>query len=230
MSGIDRARLDGAARRGDRSARSRPPGLRRARGPWPRVHAVRRPDELDGQVARRVPGARRRGVRGPFHVRRRPRPRGPVPGRHRCDVRPLARTHRSRPARPGVPRADHDAAEPGRGAGRRRADPTVRRGAVARVAVAVHPHRHRRQPARDPLRAARVGPTEGGGGRLLLPRQRRRDLRLARRRAGGRSGAARSAPRSRRRRPPPSCRSTTSARSRRRSRPARSPPCCSSPR
>ncbi len=55
-----------------------PPPLPRARRARPRPHARRRADELDGQVAGRLPRLRRGGGRGALHLRRRHRPRRPL--------------------------------------------------------------------------------------------------------------------------------------------------------
>ena len=108
---------DPLARRGPDRRRARP--LRRRAPPQPRAvragprgHAGWRPDELDGQVARAVPGLRGRGVGRPLPRRRRPRLRRPLPRRHRRDDGPLAAADRRDGARPGRPRHHRDAARP----------------------------------------------------------------------------------------------------------------------
>ncbi len=144
-----------------------------------------------------------------LHLRRRHRPRRPLPRRHRRDDGPLPRTDR-RGRDPAALARDHDdAAHRGRdrgvdGAGR----------ALRPALLAVHADRHRRQPARDPLRPAPHRPQQGRRAQLVLPRLGRRGLRDA---GPGRldrsTGAATSAPRSTRRRRRASSSSTTSRRS-----------------
>ena len=86
---------------------------------------------------------------------------GPRPGRH--DPRRRA---------PAPPRHHPHAADRGRDRRRRRAPAAVRP-----PVVAVHAHRHRREPLRDPARPPHHRPAEGARPQLLLPRLRRRDVR-----------------------------------------------------
>ena len=125
-----------------------------------------------------VPGARARRA-GDRH--RRARVRRPVPGRHRRDGRSLAGADR-RGGAAAVRRArrrERDAADRGRGMGRRRADPPVRHGCLELLADG-----DRRQPLGASARAGGHRPTQDPRQQLLLPRQRRR---VADRRRAGRS-------------------------------------------
>ena len=145
----------------------------RAQGLAPR----RRPDELDGQVGRRRSRSSSTRRPAPGSGRRRTRVRRLLPRRHRGDGRPRPGARRSPPSsassRRGIthmlPTEDAIAA----------GDELRRRFGLPLLAV--HAHRHRRQPVRDPARPPHHRPVEDRRPRPQLPRLGRRDVRLARR-------------------------------------------------
>ena len=176
---VDRSRLEGlVARELERFAESNPQSrqlFERAK----RLAARRRADELDGEVGRGLPALPPRGDRRAGRRRRRPRVRGLLPRRHRCDGRARAAGDGRGRRRSGGPRRHGDASERGRD--------RCGRGAVAplRAArLAVHALRDGCQPLRAPAGAGDHAASEDPRLRLLLPRHRRRDIRDAGRRPG----------------------------------------------
>ena len=132
----------------------------------------RRPDAVDDALGGRLPGLRARGVGRADRRRRRPRVRRPVPRRHRRDARPRPRAGRGGGARPARARDHDDAADRGRGLGRRGA-----RAPLRPAALAVHADRHGRQPDGAAARPPAHRPPARAGLLLLLPRLGRRGVR-----------------------------------------------------
>ena len=184
MPEIERGRIAALFEREQRAFRSRAPALRATARARRGLAAVGRADELDDPLARRIPDLRHRrpGRRG--RRRRRQRLRRPLPRRHRCDDRPLARR---RPSRRSAARSS---------AGSRRCCRPRTRSTSARRCSGASGLRdwqfsalgHRRQPVRRSASPPDHRPAEGPRPQPLLPRQRRRDGRR-------RSSTARVAPR-----------------------------------
>ena len=147
---LDRTRLQNLmAREQDRFVREHPRSPRPARG-GRALAPLRRADELDDALARRLPCLRGRGQGRAAHRRGRHRVRRPLPRRHRRDGRPRAgadgRGRRAQAQRGMTTMLPSEDAV----VGRRRVAPPLRP-----ALLAVHALRDRRQPLRDPPLPAR---------------------------------------------------------------------------